>query len=337
MTKRDLMTKVFNNEQAERTPVGFWFHFAEDELLDGFRHEGMFEQNIEGEIKFFKEFQPDFIKIMTDGFFVYPDEHFTNAQSIDDLKKVVSIGKDHPWMDKQVEYAKTLFGVFGKDIFTFYNIFAPPTLFRFGHYDHNKNHNKNQDADKLLSDLILEDARAVSKTFEIVANDCAVLAQRIISEAKIDGIYYSTQDPTDKNINEALRQTIYVNNDMIILNAAAALSRYNILHICGYAGYKNNLTHFVDYPAQIINWASVVEGVPLSTGKKLFNGKPVIGGFGNTKNDILYKGSQSEIEAETARLIKDAGTTGVILGADCTVPRDINLQHLKWVRDCPSL
>jgi hypothetical protein len=24
---------------------------------------------------------------------------------------------------------------------------------------------------------------------------------------------------------------------------------------------------------------------------------------------------------------------GVALGADCTVPRDIDLQHLAWVRD----
>jgi uroporphyrinogen decarboxylase len=334
MTKRDLMTKVFNNERAERVPAGFWFHFAEDELLDGFKHPGTFEQNIKGEIQFYKEFQPDFIKIMTDGFFVYPDKHFTGARSIDDLKKVVSIGSDHPWIEKQVEYAKTLYGIFGKEIFSFYNIFAPATLFRFGHYNfYKENHCQNQDADKLLAALIAEDAAVVAAAFTTVANDSAVLARRIIGEAKIDGIYYSTQDPADKNLGEALRKTLYVDNDMAVLDAAVALSRYNILHICGYAGYKNKLDHFVDYPAQIINWASVVEQVPLSAGKKLFHGKPVIGGFGNTKNDVLWQGVQAEIEAETERLVKEAGTTGIVIGADCTVPRGINLQHLKWARD----
>jgi uroporphyrinogen decarboxylase len=88
----------------------------------------------------------------------------------------------------------------------------------------------------------------------------------------------------------------------------------------------------VDYPAEIINWASIVEGVPLSAGKKLFGGKPVLGGFGNTKDDVLYKGRKEEIEAETERLLADAGTEGVILGADCTVPRGIPLEHLEWVR-----
>lgn len=323
------MARVFNNERAARVPLGFWYHFADDELLDGFKHSGIFEKNIEGEIQFFNGFHPDFIKIMTDGFFVYPDENFTNAQSINDLKKVISIGKEHPWIEKQVEYAKTLYGIFGKDIFSFYNIFAPATLFRFGHY----NFDKNQDADNLLSRLIAQDASVVTRAFDIVAHDSAILAQRIISEAQIDGIYYSTQDPADKTLSEALRQSIFVSNDMTVLNAAVSLSAYNILHICGYAGYKNKLEHFIDYPAQIINWASVVEKVPLSAGKKLFNGKPVIGGFGNTKNDILWRGSRAEVEAETERLINDAGTAGVVLGADCTVPRGIDTRRFEWVRD----
>ena len=59
----------------------------------------------------------------------------------------------------------------------------------------------------------------------------------------------------------------------------------------------------------------------------------MIGGFNNTTDGVLYKGSKEEIEAETARLIADAGTTGVILGADCTIPSDTPLEHLSWVRE----
>ena len=59
----------------------------------------------------------------------------------------------------------------------------------------------------------------------------------------------------------------------------------------------------------------------------------VIGGFGNTVNDLLYKGTKEEIQAEAKKLIAEAGRTGVILGADCTVPRDISLDRLEWVRE----
>ncbi|MDR2865438.1 MAG: uroporphyrinogen decarboxylase [Spirochaetaceae bacterium] len=329
MNKRDLLTKVFNNQKAERVPVGFWFHFTENEILDGFKNPEMFQANIEGEKKFYEEFQPDFIKIMTDGFFMYPREAFTNAQSISHLKKLDPIGESHPWIEKQVEYAKKLTSLFGAELFSFYNIFAPATLFRFGHY----NHNKDQDADSLLADLILEDAGTVARAFDIVAQDTACLAKRVIQEAKVSGIYYSTQDPHDTRINEQARKALFVPGDMTILSAANTVSQYNILHICGYAGYKNNLSHFVDYPASIINWASHVEKISLSEGKKLFKGKPVIGGFANTADALLYTGSKAEIEAETERLIKEAGSTGLVLGADCTVPKDIDIRHLEWVRE----
>jgi uroporphyrinogen decarboxylase len=132
-------------------------------------------------------------------------------------------------------------------------------------------------------------------------------------------------------VNEQLRQALFVGCDKAILEHAASYGRFNILHICGYAGYKNNLSQFVDYPASAVNWASKVENVSLPEGKKLFGGRCVIGGFGNTVNDILYKGSKAEIEAETKRLIAEAGTSGIVIGADCTVPRTIDMKHLEWV------
>ena len=48
---------------------------------------------------------------------------------------------------------------------------------------------------------------------------------------------------------------------------------------------------------------------------------------------MIYVGTKAEIEQETERLLKEAGTVGVILGADCTVPRDIDVQRFNWVRD----
>ena len=43
-----------------------------------------------------------------------------------------------------------------------------------------------------------------------------------------------------------------------------------MIHICGYAGRKNDLTTFKDYPVKAVNWATVVEGIPLEEGRKIF-------------------------------------------------------------------
>ena len=79
-------------------------------------------------------------------------------------------------------------------------------------------------------------------------------------------------------------------------------------------------------------FSAVVEGVPLEEGRRIFPQHALLGGFGNLPTDILYRGTRAEVEAETRRILAAAGRTGVILGADCTVPRDIDWKRFDWVR-----
>ncbi|MDR1429592.1 MAG: uroporphyrinogen decarboxylase, partial [Spirochaetaceae bacterium] len=189
--------------------------------------------------------------------------------------------------------------------------------------------------DRLLAEFIRAghgDDGALAAAFTAVASDLAALAQGVVSEGGADGIYYSVQDVADPGIDSAAQEAVLAPGDHAVLEAANKAGGLNILHICGYAGHSNTLSHFVDYPAQIINWASCFEGISLGEGKKLFGGKPVIGGFANTKEGLLYSGSRKEIEEETRRLLLESGRTGVALGADCTLPRDIDCKRLEWVR-----
>jgi uroporphyrinogen decarboxylase len=326
MTKRELVNRVFHNEKADRVPVGFWFHFTENELIDVFKDPSMLDINLNGHRKFYHDFKPDFIKIMTDGFFVYPNEAFANAKKAADLWKVEPIGPAHPWIQKQIEFAKTVTGEFGAEVMMFYNIFAPATLFKFARTGACKN------VDALLADFITEDADAVRHALDGAAADMAALAAGVIKEGGADGIYYSAQDVSDPRVTGKIYAACIAPGDIHVLTAAANAEGLNILHVCGYEGHRNELAHFVPYPAQAINWAAAFEGVPLSEGKKLFGGRPVIGGFDNTTGGVLYRRSKAEIEAETERLLRDAGTTGVVLGADCTLPRGIDLPRLEWVR-----
>lgn len=45
----------------------------------------------------------------------------------------------------------------------------------------------------------------------------------------------------------------------------------------------------------------------------------MIGGFGQTEKDVIYTGNKEEIEEETKKILDEAGITGVILSADCTI------------------
>ena len=68
--------------------------------------------------------------------------------------------------------------------------------------------------------------------------------------------------------------------------------------------------------------------------KKLFGGKPVIGGF--KQDGVIYKGTPEEVKKATWDILDNAGQIGVIIGADCTVPTDIDDDRFNWVRDAAA-
>jgi len=325
MSRRQLVIDAFNNKPVERVPVGFWFHFANSgEFSEGLRNPDIIRKNIEGHKKFVARFKPDFVKLMSDGFFEYPNPVIFNIENPEELLKLKPIGPEHPWIVKQVELVRVLTDSFGDEVLTFYNIFAPATYFKllFG-----KNGNK------VLADLILQNKDAVRHVLNTIAEDLCTLSQRVISEGKADGIYLSVQNVQDVRITSELYKEVVAPSELLVLESADKLSENNILHICGYEGSRNDLSLYVHYNAKVVNWAVNVEGVSLAEGKKLFGGKAVIGGFDNSPGGILHSGNKEEIEAFTEKLLRESGKTGIILGADCTVPSDIDLIRLDWVRN----
>lgn len=324
--RKELVLNVMDGKPADRVPSGFWFHFLQDEIhSDAFANPQLTDKLLEGEIKYIETLQPDLVKIMTDGFFGYRNDVLKTAKTPQELAAIQPLPADDPWFERQLEYAKKLTGRFGDEVTTFYNLFCPATIFKFMH--------EGEDNEALLAKWLVEDGEAVKKGFDVIAGDLAILAQRLIEEAEVTGIYFSLQNIIGEGVTQAVYNKYIAPGEKAVLAAANSKSPYNILHICGYAGHRNDLSWYKDYDVKTVNWAAVVEDIPLQEGRKLFPGKALLGGFGNLDSELLYKGSQEEIQAETRRLLQEAGTQGIILGADCTVPRDTDWKHFEWVRE----
>lgn len=326
MGKRELVFAAFDNKKTERVPVGFWYHYAPDALFDD--SEETIKQNIEGHQRFVDEFQPDFLKLMSDGYFDYENETLKDIKSAEDLYAVRAVGAKQ-WIDAQVLLVQELTKRFGKEVASFYNIFAPASYFKFQLTKANSS--------LTIAQLLKENPEGLKHALNEIAKDIAELAARVIKDGHADGIYFSTQNIQDDQISKETYLNYVAPSERTVLEAANAISDNNILHICGYEGSRNDLTTYVDYPAKVINWAVTVEGTSLKEGKRLFGNRAVIGGFNNTKSGVLYKGTKEEIEAYTEELIKDAGSQGIILGADCTIPEDTPFEHLNWVREKAKL
>lgn len=323
--KKQLVLDALNNKPTERVPVGFWFHYTKNEMLPVSENPEMRKENLDGHKKFVQEFNPDFVKLMSDGYFFEPKtaKFLHNVKSAKELYELKPVSKDDSWITEQVSLVKELTSSFGNEVLTFYNIFAPATAFKWSV----------EGTDKKLAQFIKEDKYAVLYALSVIAKNTQAVAEAVISEGKADGIYLSMQTIQDAFVGPDLYAEVISPSELSVLNAAIGAGGKNILHVCGYEGARNNLSLFKNYPANAVNFASVVEGVSLAEAKKIFGGKTIIGGFANTTDGILFSGTKEEIQAETKRLLKDSGRTGIILGADCTIPRGTDLQHLEWIRE----
>ena len=106
--------------------------------------------------------------------------------------------------------------------------------------------------------------------------------------------------------------------------------------MCGWAGNRNQLDLWRDYPAKVINWAVFVEGLDLDQGRFFVNGRTALGGFETHWDEhghrgILYDGTREELQDYTRKLILDHGKRGLMLGGDCTIDAKLDWERIRWV------
>ena len=165
-----------------------------------------------------------------------------------------------------------------------------------------------------------------------IASDTKCLVKRLFEETSVDGIYYSVQCVQDKLMTHEGHRKLVEPLDLDVLQYINRFSDRTILHICGYGKYTNHLSWYKEYPVKAYNWAVYSEGIGLAEGKKLLNEKPVLGGFDNAEGSILYTGSEEELREEIRRILDEAGTKGVAIGADCTISSEVTAERLELIR-----
>lgn len=311
MNKRERVLAAMNLQPVDRPPVGFWFHFQAEQ--------GVGEACVQAHLDYYNHIDVDMVKIMCDSYFDYPNPVAKAVKEPKDWYAMKPLGKDSPFIREQVERARAVKAGLKDDMVVIYNVFAPFSLIRFGL------------GDDLVMDHLRREPEAIAYALDVIAEDCCTLSELLITDAGIDGIYYCVQGGEKNRFTPEEYRRLITPTDKRVLEHANKFSDTNVLHCCGWAGIPNNLEIWQDYPAKAVNWACFVENMNLVEGMKFFGGRCVLGGFDNRPQGVLYSGTREEVEAETARLIQRAGKTGVILGADCTLPATVDVNRFSWV------
>ena len=316
MTKRERVIRAMQNQPVDRPPVGFWFHFSKEDSLG--------QRCVDAHLRYYNNVDVDIAKLMCDGYFDYPNPVAKAVKEPGDWYAMKPLGPDSEFIRGQVERAKAVKAGLKSDCLVLYNVFAPFSSIRFG------------TSDELVMRHLREDPKAIEYALDVIAQDNALLCEKLITEAGIDGVYYCVQGGEKNRFTPDEYRRYITPSDLKVLEHANRFSGYNVLHCCGWAGIPNNLEVWRDYPAAAINWACFIENMGLCEGKEFFGGKCVLGGFDNRATGLMYNGAREEIQEFTRELVQRSGSTGVMLGADCTLPATVDVNHIQWVVDAVS-
>ncbi len=325
MDRRERVKNFLSNKTVDRVPVAFWHHFVPaPDHHTALEKKEVFEAVRTGQKEFFTKFQPDFVKIMSDGFFGHPSVCKKKIMSPKDLADIESVGADHIWISKQVDYVKEVCDFIGDDVYKFYNIFSPLQYIRLRFEEYDKDTKK-------FARLFKESPKDMISAASFIAEDVKILLKELFDKTNIDGVYYSVQSVQDDYFNHDKHKELVEPWDLLILDEIRKYTDNIILHICGDGRYKNNLSWYKNYKVKVFNWAVHSENVSLKEGKEIFGNAPVIGGFDNNKASILYNGTDEQITSRVNEILDEVGTVGVAIGADCTVLPTLDPKKVKLI------
>lgn len=308
MNKRERVINALNCLPVDRPPVGFWFHFPDEQALG--------QACIDAHLDYYNHVDVDMAKIMCDSYFAYPIT--IEIKDASDWANLKPLGKDHPYIREQVERVKGVKAGLKDDMFVYYNIIAPFSAIRNG------------TSDEMIMEHLRKDPDALMHALDAIAEDLAVLAELCITEAGCDGVYLNVQGGEKERFTLDEYQNWIRPSDLKVINRANALSDYNILHCCGWSGIPNRLENWQDYPAKAVNWAIHIENLSIAEGQAFFGGRAVLGGFDNRRTSLIINGSKEEVKAFVKQLAQ-AVPTGLLIGADCTLPGGQYTDRISWV------
>ena len=298
MDKVSRIRTTLSGERPDRIPASFWFHFPD--------HQAQGQESVKAHLSFYRQANLDFLKIMNE----HPYRVQTEIKYPNDWRKLKPAPINSSFFQAQLDEIKMITDELGGECLTTTTIFNP---FSSG----------NHASGRLVTEHLKTDPESVSIGLGTIAESLAEFAAACL-DAGADGIYFSAQGGEADRFEEQVFLDYIKPHDLTVLNAIDDKGELNIVHIC-----RDNvrLHLYCNYPGDVFNWAATKpKNISLQSGEKLFN-RPILGGLDD--RGVIVNGTPHEIELAVHQVIRSAGPRNLILGADCTLPTEINVDNIR--------
>ncbi len=314
MTKKERVWRAIQGREADHVPTGFSLHF-EKEKAGG-------EAGVESHLKFFRETDTDIIKIMNEN--LVPD--VGEIKVPEDWNKIPSYSLKDTFMQRQIAMTESILEKADGDAFaigTLHGICASaihPIEARYGY----------EKVRELICTHIRENKRPVIEAFKRITDGMCQLAVKY-KELGLEGIYYAALGGETRYFTEEEFKECIEPFDRQILKASREAGGVNFLHMCKDGLNMNRYEGYGDL-ADVVNWGVYETDFSLEEGRKLFPKAAIMGGLAN-RSGVLVDGTIEELQSAVREIILTFGKKGFILGADCTLPTEIDYARIKAVTE----
>lgn len=302
MNKIERVTNALKGEEVDRPPFSFWYHF-------GLQHMPP-RKHAEAEIDFYRAYDLDFIKVMSD----YPYPLPRNLEAIeteDDWKRVEPIAPDDKCWDEQLAALSMINDAIGKEALFIETIFSPWTTARRLSRPGSMSRARERQPEALLGAM------------ESIAISLADYSKEALKRGAA-GIFLSLGAAAGDVMTVEEYETWGRPFDLKILEAVSEAT-FNVLHI---HGKRIHFDSVMNYPASALNWSHFATAPSLKDGKAR-SGKTVLGGIDEATASHV---SPLEIRDQVESTIRELGTRGLIVTPGCSVPTDTREKNLRVVK-----
>jgi len=304
VSKREVVLSLLDDTRApDYVPAAFFIHFP------GEYHRG--QAAIDKHLEYFRYTGMDFVKIQ----YEFPFPHRPEIQSPEDWSRMSRYGR--AFFQDQLEIVEGLVSAIQGEALVLQTLYSP--FMSAGHTT----------SDKTMAEHIRTDAQKAKVGLEIITESILWFVRECVVRG-LDGFYASTQGGEQGRFEDPdLFEEVVKPYDLAVMNEINRTCPFNILHICDYQASYDDLTPFLDYPGDVVNCPLEVGGQVMTAREAahLF-GRPYMGGL--DRHGVIASGSNEEIRAAVQDVLRNAPNR-FILGADCTLPSDIDWDTIRTV------
>ena len=175
----------------------------------------------------------------------------------------------------------------------------------------------------ILVEYLRENPAGMKHVFGILADYLEYLSVECV-KAGCDGVYYAALGGEDFLLTDEEYAEFVKPYELQILNAVKD-APVNVLHMC-----KDhlNLNRYKDYDVPVYNWGVYSDNPSLIEGREVFGADKIYLGGLDDRDGVLVDGTDEEIIAAVHEVMDTFGDKNWILGADCTLPTDVDMHRL---------